>query len=492
MSLGIGWQEFSHRFSLVGYIGLWYVISISLILWNKWLFTVFGLPFPLLITSLHLALKIPVARFVIYKKRLPLTVFDSWKSLFHRVVPNGLTTAGDIGFSNASLLYISVTYYTIIKSSVPLWIMCFSVWLGLQRARAAMFFVLACIVSGIALASFDQNWDAVEDADFSDELNKHTSEPAGNSTFPLLADAQAAHRRLLQRLLRSSDSSNDDVPFKGAVIVLCACACAGFRWACTQLLLMSTGDEARLHSRHDSACSTNQNSLAATPSSNDSLRFCECDGTASDMSGESAAPTAASATAPMKHDAMHPVMLIYLVTPWGLLALLPISITLESADVGSYFADIPRKADLVIILLAAIIGALTSFGLLLTEYHVVRLSSGLTLSVAGVLKEVLTVISSSIFLGDKLTVYNIGGLSLCMFGIVQYNRIKLAEGSDEVSIQVQQIDGCASQGDGDGDEMTVIGVTDDMSIVESEIDISPSVIQQERLRLKGERGHPSP
>ena len=31
-----------------------------------------------------------------------------------------------------AFMYVSVTYYTIVKSSVPMWVLCFSVLLGLR------------------------------------------------------------------------------------------------------------------------------------------------------------------------------------------------------------------------------------------------------------------------------------------------------------------------------------------------------------------------
>ena len=56
------------------------------------------------------------------------------------------------------------------------------------------------------------------------------------------------------------------------------------------------------------------------------------------------------------------------------------------------------------------------------ELRVVQLSSGLSLSVAGVFKELLTVLCSAAVLGEPLTVYNVCGLLLCTVGIAMYTR----------------------------------------------------------------------
>ena len=47
----------SYHFAVAAWICAWYMVSILLTLFNKWLFAGFGLKLPLLTTSLHFALK---------------------------------------------------------------------------------------------------------------------------------------------------------------------------------------------------------------------------------------------------------------------------------------------------------------------------------------------------------------------------------------------------------------------------------------------------
>ena len=92
------------------YIGAWYCISITMTLYNKWLFSVYGLRLPLTITSLHILLKIPASRLAMCLTGLPPVRFDraSRRVLACEVMPSGLTTAADIACSNLALLYITV------------------------------------------------------------------------------------------------------------------------------------------------------------------------------------------------------------------------------------------------------------------------------------------------------------------------------------------------------------------------------------------------
>lgn len=47
----------------------------------------------------------------------------------HAVLPNGVTTGLDIGFSNKSLVYISMSFYTMCKSTVPVFLLLFAfIW----------------------------------------------------------------------------------------------------------------------------------------------------------------------------------------------------------------------------------------------------------------------------------------------------------------------------------------------------------------------------
>ena len=64
---------------------------------------------------------------------------------------------------------------------------------------------------------------------------------------------------------------------------------------------------------------------------------------------------------------------------------------------------------------------------MLFEFRVVQLASGLTLSIAGVFKEVLTIVSSVHIFGDQLTPFNVAGLLICLAGIGGYQRLKLLE-----------------------------------------------------------------
>ncbi|CAI5741248.1 unnamed protein product [Peronospora farinosa] len=69
-------------------------------------------------------------------------------------VPIGVCTALDIMLSNMSLFYITVTFYTIVKSGGNVWNLLFSISLGHQRPSWPLVAVIVLISSGIGLASY--------------------------------------------------------------------------------------------------------------------------------------------------------------------------------------------------------------------------------------------------------------------------------------------------------------------------------------------------
>ena len=402
-----------HALHISTFVLLWYVLSISLTLYNKWLFAVYGLRLPLLITALHFALKVPLARVAMACRGLRAPPLD-WRTVAARIVPTGAATALDIALSNLSYLFISVTYYTIVKSAVPIWILLFSVWYGLQRLRPSTVLVIAAIVVGIALASItpeDASGDddpplrllrrALALADVEDDTEPGAAAPGAADA----ADAPAAAVEDGGAALGDSPR-----PILGLVLVLAASLCGGFRWACTQVLLTPHAMHAPLEptSRADSPAA------ADAPS----------------------APTAAAA-ADRDGDRLSPLVLVYYISPVGALLLLPCALAIELPTLQMYAEDAIADVDdtdvgaYVRLLLLSTVGGALGFALLLAELRVVELSSGLTLSVAGIFKDLFQIAASAIMLGDVLTPFNVAGGMLCLSGMGAYQYLKFAEWREE-------------------------------------------------------------
>lgn len=178
---------------LAANIAGWFVVSIFLTLYNKLSVTTWGMDFPLTITCFHLVMRMPMAAAAMRYLGVRAARF-SWRELFVSVFPVSVMIALDIGLSNMAFMYVSVTYYTIVKSSVPMWVLCFSVLLGLQRFSLSLGATVLFIVVGIALASVDR-------ADETEELPGTHAVVVGHGLEVVAEHAERVGRRLLRGLL---------------------------------------------------------------------------------------------------------------------------------------------------------------------------------------------------------------------------------------------------------------------------------------------------
>ncbi|OMJ08416.1 putative sugar phosphate/phosphate translocator [Smittium culicis] len=75
----------------------------------------------------------------------------SKKSYFTKVLPCSLASALDIGLSNLSLKTITLTFYTMCKSSVIIFVLFFAFAFGLERVRFSLILVVLIISFGVLL-----------------------------------------------------------------------------------------------------------------------------------------------------------------------------------------------------------------------------------------------------------------------------------------------------------------------------------------------------
>ena len=376
----------------------WFGVSILLTLYNKWLFAIFGMKFPLLITSVHILLRMPLAIGAMWMLGLSVPSFST-RALWSLVAPIGWLTALDIGLSNASFLFVTVTYYTIVKSSSPLWVLLFSVLFRLQRPSFKLAGVVVSMVAGIGLASAHAAREDGEVDGWNATLTGSGSGSIWNATS--VAGATGAAERLASRLLRRLAADEDAVVLSppppprsietwllGLLLLLAASACSGLRWVCTQMLL----DSGR--------------SSAPAAGGNDG-----------DDGGETPRPDDAAA--------VHPLALLLVTSPFGVALLGPPALWLEYDELLAFQQH--RTTGMVAVVAIGSVGGVAAFFMLLFELRIVQLASGLTLAVAGVFKEVLTILSAVIVMGDTLTLYNVVGLAICTLGLCGYQQLKRAE-----------------------------------------------------------------
>lgn len=71
-------------------------------------------------------------------------------------IPCGLVTALDIGMSNLSLVRISITFFTMVKSSSPVWVLLSAFIFGLEKITCNLMMVGLLITGGEILTAFGE------------------------------------------------------------------------------------------------------------------------------------------------------------------------------------------------------------------------------------------------------------------------------------------------------------------------------------------------
>nr|KAF6472498.1 solute carrier family 35 member C2 [Molossus molossus] len=279
----------------LGLVLLYYCFSIGITFYNKWLTKSFH--FPLFMTMLHLAvifLFSALSRALVQCSSHRARVVLSWTDYLRRVAPTALATALDVGLSNWSFLYITVSLYTMTKSSAVLFILIFSLIFKLEE--------------------------------LSTQFN-----------------------------------------MEGFALVLGASFIGGIRWTLTQILLQKA-----------------------------------------------------------ELGLQNPIDTMFHLQPLMFLGLFPLFAIFEGLHLSTS-EKIFRFQDtglLLRVLGSLFLGGILAFGLGFSEFLLVSRTSSLTLSIAGIFKEVCTLLLAAHLLGDQISLLNWLGFALCLSGISLHVALK--------------------------------------------------------------------
>ncbi|CAJ0567324.1 unnamed protein product, partial [Mesorhabditis spiculigera] len=287
---------------------LYYPLSIGLTFYQKWLLKNYKLP--LTVVCGHYIIKWGAAIFIRFLLELcgPPRIRLSWKEQVRWLAPIGVCASLDIGLSNWALEYVTVSLYTMAKSSGILFIVAFSLLLRLEKWRISLGMETALIAAGLFLFTW-----------------------------------------------RSSQ-----LDLTGLMLVELAAACTGIRWSVSQLVMQ----------KDDS------------------------------------------------HAIRNPLDMVAHVQPWMLIPIIPLILIFESPT----YAEIDpltyqgEFAPLTVISLV-FIGGIIAFSMELAEYLLLVNTSGVTLNIFGIIKEIFTLLLAHFAHGDQMSEVNLVGLMMCLCGV---------------------------------------------------------------------------
>ncbi|PKA64340.1 putative sugar phosphate/phosphate translocator [Apostasia shenzhenica] len=299
------------------FILVWYAISTCLTLYNK---TLLGdhlgkFPAPLLMNTVHFSLQAILAKIItcFQSRGSDSSTTMTWRDYFIRVVPTALGTALDINLSNASLVFISVTFATMCKSASPIFLLVFAFAFRLETPSFKLLGIILIISVGVLLT-----------------VAKETQ-----------------------------------FDFLGFVLVMLAAFMSGFRWSMTQILLQKDS-----------------------------------------------------------YGLKNPITFMSYVTPVMALATAILSLLLDpwhELKSNRYFDS---SSHLIRSCLLMLLGGALAFFMVLTEYILVSATSAVTVTIAGIVKEAVTILVAVFYFHDQFTMLKGVGLFIIILGVSLFNLYK--------------------------------------------------------------------
>ncbi|KAL3509051.1 hypothetical protein ACH5RR_028452 [Cinchona calisaya] len=312
------------------FILVWYTFSTFLTLYNK---TLLGddmgkFPAPLMMNTVHFTMQAVLSRAItwFWSHRFQPTVIMSWRDYFVRVVPTALSTAMDVNLSNASLVFISVTFATMCKSASPIFLLIFAFAFRLESPSLKLFGIMLIISVGILLT-----------------VSKET-----------------------------------EFKFWGFIFVMLAAVMSGFRWTMTQILLQKE-----------------------------------------------------------VYGLKNPLTLMSYVTPVMAIATALLSLVLDPWHEFKNSDYFDSSWHIIKSCLLMLFGGTLAFFMVLTEYILVSVTSAVTVTIAGVVKEAVTILVAVFYFHDDFTFLKGVGLVTIMVGVSLFNWYKY--------LKLQKGEGCEGE-----------------------------------------------
>uniref|UniRef100_A0A182Y106 Sugar phosphate transporter domain-containing protein n=1 Tax=Anopheles stephensi TaxID=30069 RepID=A0A182Y106_ANOST len=159
----------------------------------------------------------------------------------------------------------------------------------------------------------------------------------------------------------------------------------------------------------------------------------------------------------------NPIDMIFHMQPWMILSVLPFTIGFEGRKLVEGFHMVQQlPSNIVVDMWAKIsIGAFIAFAMEVSEFMVLTNTSSLTLSVAGIFKEICQLVLAVELNDEHLSMVNVLGLVMCLGGIcchVVHKFLTYRDESSKSSLSDKSTGGYIEDHDDEDDDMHTAGV----------------------------------
>ncbi|XP_035739298.1 solute carrier family 35 member C2-like isoform X1 [Vespa mandarinia] len=139
-------------------ISIYFVLSIGLTFYQKWLFKTYGFNFPLGAVTCHLIVKFALSALIrcirLCYKGPQYHVKLTWQSIICSLAPPGIASGFDVALSNWSIALITISLYTMTKSSTIVFILGFSLIFKLEKKSWSLIAIVATISGGLFMFTY--------------------------------------------------------------------------------------------------------------------------------------------------------------------------------------------------------------------------------------------------------------------------------------------------------------------------------------------------
>lgn len=134
---------------------IWYTFSTCLTLYNKLLLGehLGKFPAPLLMNTIHFSMQAIISSFLVHFwcGKTQSHIRMTWKDYFFRVVPTAVATALGIDLSNISIVFISISFATMVKSGASVFLLLFAFAFKLEVPSFKLMGIIVVISLGVML-----------------------------------------------------------------------------------------------------------------------------------------------------------------------------------------------------------------------------------------------------------------------------------------------------------------------------------------------------
>ncbi|KAL0250313.1 hypothetical protein I308_102486 [Cryptococcus tetragattii IND107] len=148
-----------HQLSAAVIIPIWIVLSSTVILYNKYLYSNLNYPYPIFITAYHLGCAAIGTRIL----RATTNLLDGLDKItmtrelyFKSILPIGVLFSGSLILSNTAYLTLSVSFIQMLKAFTPVAILLISAAFKLQALNSRLILIVLLISTGCALAAYGE------------------------------------------------------------------------------------------------------------------------------------------------------------------------------------------------------------------------------------------------------------------------------------------------------------------------------------------------